>query len=134
MSLTLKETQRNSKIEYFDDTVFIDLLGNQELRVMFSIDTSLLEYLFKTFFTHDVSDVEKIELIEALPLEIANIVVGLAKQHFAQEHGDLGLSVPYRFDDDNMREVISHEHTESCTIATINGRIICLVTALKKRN
>ncbi|MEA1913958.1 MAG: hypothetical protein U9N30_01445 [Campylobacterota bacterium] len=105
---------------------FIELEGVGKVIVAIAIQDSLFDILFNTFFKDGVSVDEKDELIEALPHEIINTVVGLAIRRFPKEYAGLELGIPVGVDENIDFENI---HSAEATIKTSVGDFVCKVSA-----
>lgn len=119
MSLNIVEIKATKNNTLDTHISLIDLTGNEKFRVIISIEDRLFEILFHKFFKDGVEDSEKDELIDALPDEIINIIVGLAIRHFPLKYEDLVLGIPIKSSKENISngiEIITSEGSLICTI------------------
>jgi len=105
----------------------IELNHNEKLIISLDIEDNLFNNLFDKFFKDSVSAHEKDELIEALPDEIINIVVGLAIRNFPDEYKDFTLGVPLKLTKEEIYDSLEKNISLSCKIITSEGSLTCTV-------
>ncbi len=127
MGLTLVETKQISDNGLDTHLSLIDLMGDEKYTVLISMDDKLFEVLFNNFFEDDVEDDERDELVDALPLEIANTVTGLAIRNFPLNVDALELGVPFNLEKESIFKVLNEKISKSLKIVTSEGSFICTV-------
>jgi len=110
----------------------IELNHHIKLIVSLDIEDKLFDILFDKFFKDGVSEDEKSELIEALPDEIINTVVGLAIRNFPDEYKVFILGIPLQLTHNDIFSILEKNQSLSCKITTTVGSLIC--TVIYKKN
>jgi len=97
--------------------------NNINLIIDLDIDDDLFKILFKKIFKNDVIEEDKKELIDALPNEIINIIVGLSIRNFPNKYKNLTLSLPLKVEDKKIFKNINTQLSSFCKIVTSNGNL-----------
>ena len=106
-----------------DHFTFIKLSSDLSFVVCFDIDEKLFNVLFDKFFVDGVEDDEKDELVDALPDEIINIVVGLAIRAFPVDYNESELGLPMKLDKNQITELYKSGTPYSHQITTNKGKL-----------
>ncbi len=91
--------------------------------ILLSVENTLLEKILYKFFKFGIEDDEKDELLDALPDEITNTIVGLAIKNFPSQFQDLELGIAYKITKDKMINIDQQTNFKSVKINTISGSL-----------
>ena len=105
----------------------IELSSNINLIISLDIEDKLFDILFDKFFKDGVEDSEKDELVNALPDEIINIIVGLSINSFPQKYREMVLGLPLELKKEEIQDILDINISQSCKITTPDGSLICTV-------
>ncbi|HIP12873.1 MAG TPA: hypothetical protein EYG97_01630 [Arcobacter sp.] len=95
-SMSLEIIEKRNDIECIGKRYFstITLEDKGLFTITMNIDDDLFDVFFNNFFDCELEENEKEELIDALPSEIINTIVGLAIKDFPEEFENLQLGLP----------------------------------------
>jgi hypothetical protein len=110
----------------------IELNSNINLIISLDIEDKLFDILFDKFFKDGVEESEKDELVNALPDEIINIIVGLSINSFPQKYREMVLGLPLELKKEEIQDILDINISQSCKITTLDGSLIC--TVIYKKN
>ena len=105
----------------------IELSSNINLIISLDIEDKLFYILFDKFFKDGVEDSEKDELVNALPDEIINIIVGLSISSFPKEYREMTLGLPLELKKEEIQNILDTNVSQSCKLTTPDGSLICTV-------
>lgn len=136
MQIDFKEvTSSNNDInEVINHIAAIKLEGNSSVLVIVVIDKKLLDALYDIFFTITLNKEEKKQMLDALPGEVINTVVGLAMQNFDVQFDDLVLSEPIYINHFMIEDYKINNSYCSKDIETTFGNFNCIVIELKGKS
>ena len=127
MSIDILKIQDISDYQCDNHFTSIMLSKNSDIFISFSIDNKLFDKLFNKFFTQEVSKDEKSELIDALPDEIINTIVGLSIRNFPKEYNELELGIPLNLNKEQILKTLNQTTYYGYEIITNYGSLICVV-------
>jgi hypothetical protein len=112
----------------------IQLEGSFNFLVILTMDKKLHDTLYDIFFTVTLNKEEKKQMLDALPDEVINTVVGLAMQNFDTQFDDLVLSEPIFIDHEMIEDYKINNNYCSKKIETAFGKFNCIVIDLKGKS
>lgn len=124
----LKDISNYSSKKYFSSIKLSN--ANHNFIIIINIDDNLFNYLFNQFFYDGVDEDEKEELVNALPDEIINNIVGLAIRNFSTKYKNLVLGLPLELNQKQILEIINTNISKSCEIVTKTDILVCTVVKL----
>jgi len=126
LSLNIENIENHISKNHISKNHFssIELSNNNiNLIIDLDIDNDLFEIIFKKFFKNDVTEEEKKELVDALPNEIINIIVGLSIRNFPNKYKNLILGLPLQIEDKKISNNTNTKLSSFCRIVTSDGNL-----------
>jgi len=132
MNIELLDSLEIDTIPLTSHLALVDLINIKKFTIVISIEDTLLRALFNIFFSDGVNTDEKTELIDVLPDEIINTIVGLAIKDFPPEYKNLKLSIPYHLNNKMILNMLQQSVSKSLQILTCKGSFYCSVSSIKE--
>jgi len=126
--IDIQDIQNNSFSGHFSS---IELIDNIKLIINLNIEDQLFDKLFNEFFKDTISDADRKELVDALPDEIINIIVGLSINSFPKQYRELVLGLPMKLNKNQIKKMFHIDNYKSCKITTEDGSLFCTVIYVK---
>jgi len=110
-------------LEYYS---VVSLNGKVDMFCIISFDEILLDKFLHFFIPYKNTDnIVKKELIDTLPSEIVNTIVGLAIVNFPKEYKNITMSEPLILDRELLTSLRNEQYSAAKRIDTKYGTLIC---------
>lgn len=115
------------KYEFNQYTSSIQISGKINRCVILSFSKNLMQKLQKEFIPNGYSKEETTEMVDNLPAEIANNVIGLALQSFPNGGLGVNISPPIALSNKDIDNLSSLKLNNAIRVQTLSGDIMCYV-------
>lgn len=133
LKIEVKNTKELTDVIFENNYAQVNLYGDFNGRVVIIFSNEISQLLTSTLIPDGFNEIDKQCLIQELPSEILNTVVGLSIQHFDKRLAEVNISPPTHTDNFHLMMLTRESKNKLIReIETSYGRIICIVMEREK--
>ncbi len=112
-------------------TSSIDITGDINRTIIFSFSEELIEKFTKEFVPSGYSNSETIDMVDNIPSEMANNILGLALKSFPKGGLNINISTPKVYSEEELLLMSINSLNSAVKVQTQSGDIMCYIKCNK---